>query len=121
MHRHGPGQPVIVLPVKEVAARDLALVCHFKGLPVVPLLPSLGKPSLNVLAGEFVATMQVSWCWSSCRSPKRVLLGSALQAAPHSRHFVQQCCREFLVLHTLQASMASCVSTVVRTASKLQV
>lgn len=61
VRRHGPAQPVVVLPVKDIAARDLALVCHFRQLPLVPtppLLPSPGKPSLNVLADEFVNAMQ---------------------------------------------------------------
>lgn len=51
----------MVLPVKEVAGRDLALVCHFRRLPLAPLpvvrLPR--KPSVNALAQEFVDAMQV--------------------------------------------------------------
>lgn len=36
--RHGAGQPVVVLPVKDVGARDLALVCHFRCRPANRML-----------------------------------------------------------------------------------
>ncbi len=51
----------MVLPVKEVAGRDLALVCHFRRLPLAPLpvVRQPCKPSVNALAQEFVDAMQV--------------------------------------------------------------
>ena len=52
--------------MKDLAGRDLALVCHFLRLRLAPLpvLRQPGKPSLNTLAEEFVATMQ-AWAVSA--------------------------------------------------------
>ncbi len=51
----------MVRPVKELPARDMAMVCHLRGLHLAPLplmARSGGRPSLNALCREFVAGMQ---------------------------------------------------------------
>jgi len=50
----------VVYPAKGLVARDLALVCHYQGLPLVAR-PGLGpstRPSVNALSAAFVEVLQ---------------------------------------------------------------
>ena len=58
--REGTAAAVVVYPAKSLMARDLALVCHYQGLPLVAR-PGLGppsKPSVNALSAAFVEVLQ---------------------------------------------------------------
>lgn len=130
--RHGPGRPTVVLPVKDLAARDLALVCHFRQLPLapLPLLPSPGKPSLNVLADDFADAMQVARLFRHCQMlladdthegavcmcpwPAKHPLATQVTTRMNEENFKQ-------VWACLQAGVPSAISTIVRTALKLEV
>ena len=51
---------MVVYPAKGLMARDLALVCHYQGLPLVAR-PGLGpstRPSVNALSAAFVEVLQ---------------------------------------------------------------
>ena len=60
VHRMGPDQPTVILPARGILARDLALVCRFQGLPLVPrpALAPPSKPSVNAISAAFIATLQ---------------------------------------------------------------
>uniref|UniRef100_A0A061RKW5 Cytoplasmic tRNA 2-thiolation protein 2 n=1 Tax=Tetraselmis sp. GSL018 TaxID=582737 RepID=A0A061RKW5_9CHLO len=60
--RDGPGHAVSVLPVRDIGAKELALVCRFKRLPLVPFplhpSPSQASKSIGSLSARFVANLQ---------------------------------------------------------------
>ena len=61
--RHGPNTATLIQPVREVGMRELAMLCHYQGLPVAaPLNPAaaLSKPSINTLSEQFVARLQAN-------------------------------------------------------------
>ena len=51
---------MVVYPAKSLMARDLALVCHYQGLPLVarPGLLRGNRPSVNALSAAFVDVLQ---------------------------------------------------------------
>ena len=51
---------MVILPARGILARDLALLCHYRGLPLAPrpALAPAGKPSVNAMAAAFVAGLQ---------------------------------------------------------------
>ena len=59
--REGGSAALVVYPAKGLMARDLALVCHYQGLPLVAR-PGLGppgsRPSVNALSAAFVEVLQ---------------------------------------------------------------
>lgn len=61
--RHGPNTATVIQPVREVGMRELAMLCHYQGLPVAaPLNPAAAssKPSINTLSEQFVARLQAN-------------------------------------------------------------
>ena len=52
----------LIQPVREVGMRELALLCHYQGLPVAaPLFPSASsRPSINTMSEQFVARLQAN-------------------------------------------------------------
>ena len=64
MHRYGAETPAFVCPVRDLPAKDLALLCHYKRCPVLapPGRPprARDKPSINRISAEFVAAMQAA-------------------------------------------------------------
>lgn len=61
--RHGPNTATLIQPVREVGMRELAMLCHYQGLPVAgPLNPAAAssKPSINTLSEQFVARLQAN-------------------------------------------------------------
>ena len=64
MHRYGAETPAFVCPVRDLPAKDLALLCHYKRCPVLapPGRPprTRDKPSINRISAEFVAAMQAA-------------------------------------------------------------
>ena len=61
--RHGPHTATLIQPVREVGMRELALLCHYQGLPVVAPLnhaAASSKPSINTLSEQFVARLQAN-------------------------------------------------------------
>jgi hypothetical protein len=73
--RHGWDAPAVVLPARDLAARDLALLCALQRLRTAPRAapPAArrGRATLNALATTFVVGLQV------CGRPP-LLLGQAL-------------------------------------------
>lgn len=59
-HREGGSTPVVVLVAKGLLSRDLALLCHYRGLQLAPrpTLTASGKQSVNAMAAVFVAGLQ---------------------------------------------------------------
>ena len=64
MHRYGAETPAFVCPVRDLPAKDLALLCHYKRCPVLAPLGrpprARDKPSINRISAEFVAAMQAA-------------------------------------------------------------
>ena len=65
LRRHGANAPAVVRPVRDCAARDLALACRMWRLGTAPRAPnprasSRGRPSLNALAAAFVVGLQAA-------------------------------------------------------------
>lgn len=61
--RHGPNTATVIQPVREVGMRELAMLCHYQGLPVAARLnPAVAssKPSINTLSEQFVARLQAN-------------------------------------------------------------
>lgn len=60
--RHGSKSPTVIQPVREVGMRELAMLCHFQGLPVAAPLysPASSKTSINTLSEQFVARLQAN-------------------------------------------------------------
>ena len=52
----------MIQPVREVGMRELAMLCHYKGLPVAAPLytPASSKASINTLSEQFVARLQAN-------------------------------------------------------------
>ena len=51
---------MMIHPANGLMARDLALVCHYQGLPLVarPGLAPAARPSVNALSAAFVEVLQ---------------------------------------------------------------
>lgn len=66
LRRHGADAPAVVRPVRDCAARDLALACRTWRLGTAPRARALnprvsrGRPSLNALAAAFVVGLQAA-------------------------------------------------------------
>lgn len=66
LRRHGADAPAVVRPVRDCAARDLALACRMWRLGTAPRARALnpraprGRPSLNALAAAFVVGLQAA-------------------------------------------------------------
>jgi Cytoplasmic tRNA 2-thiolation protein 2 len=61
--RHGGDRPTTIMPLRDQPARDLALLCHLKRLPLAPpprsLLRRRAPPAtINSLAAAFVERLQ---------------------------------------------------------------
>ena len=61
-YRHGPSAVTLIQPVREVGMRELAMLCHYQGLPVTapPYSPAGSKLSINTLSEQFVARLQAN-------------------------------------------------------------
>ena len=88
LRRHGVDTPAVVRPVRDCAARDLALACRMWRLGTAPRAGAMnprgsrGRPSLNGLAAAFVVGLQ-----AALPSTVPTLLRTALklQAFPFNR------------------------------------
>ncbi|KAK9811502.1 hypothetical protein WJX72_004896 [[Myrmecia] bisecta] len=60
--RHGPQQPVSISPIRDLAVKELALMCHYQRVSLAPLpvLRRSPKASINALAEAFVANLQAT-------------------------------------------------------------
>ena len=60
--RHGPDAPAVVMPMREVSSKELALLCRARKFSTLALsiLPGGSLSSVNQLAEAFIEGLQVS-------------------------------------------------------------